>query len=164
MRYWLYILIFTLMATVSFVYAQTNVTATVDTVNRTTSMSNGILSITINNKGQVNALIYKGKDLVNASKGGRFYLSYNDQNGYHELSPDKVHIQKQTDNYAEVVYTKSNGNLILSQGFIMLKNVSGLYGYVIVKGTVTPVNLQEMRIVYRVDPNSFDYSYVTNRR
>jgi len=161
MRLNLFSLIFVLMAVVSSSFAQSNVTATIDTGSRMASMSNGIVSINISSKGQVSSLSHNGKSLL--SNGGKFYFSYNDQSSYYELNPESIRIQKQNDDYAEVAYTHTNGSLILEQGFVMLKVVSGLYSYVTVKGTTTSTNLREMRIVYRVDPNRFDYGYVSDR-
>ncbi len=158
-----YFLIIITLCTISVTWAQNNVVATIDSGNRTSSMSNGIISITINSKGQVNSLIYNNKDLINAPNKGRFYFSYNDQAGYYELSPNEIRIQKQNDDYVEIVYSRTNGNLVIEQGFIMRKGVSGLYSYVLVKGTSSSVKLREMRLVYRVDPERFDYGYVSNQ-
>lgn len=145
------------------VSAQEDVTASINVSNRSATMSNGIVRITINSKGQVNLLEHNGYDLLNASKGGRLYFSYNDQNSYSELSPDAIRIEKQNSDYAEVVYSRTTGDLLLEQGFILRKGVSGVYSYVVVKGTSTPIKLREMRVVYRVDPSAFDYGYVTER-
>ena len=161
MRYFRTTLFLFLLLFTSTIFAQSNVTASVDTGARTATMSNGIVSISINSKGQVSSLSHQGKSLL--SNGGRFYFSYNDQSSYHELSPDNVRLEKQTDDYAEVVFSHSSGDLIVEQGYIMRKGVSGIYSYVTVKGTSTTVKLREMRVVYRVDPNQFDYGYVTDR-
>lgn len=152
-----------LFFSVSIVSAQENVTASINVSNRTATMSNGIVRLTINSKGQVNLLEHNGTDLLNASKGGRLYFSYNDQSSYSELSPDAIRIEKQNSDYAEVVYSRTSGDLLLEQGFILRKGVSGVYSYVVVKGTSTPIKLREMRVVYRVDPSAFDYGYVTER-
>ncbi len=144
-------------------YSQQNVTATISASAKTASMDNGIVSITISSAGQVSSLIYNSKDLVEASKGGKFYFSYNDQNGYHVLSPDAVRIEKQTDDYAEVVYSNTTGDLHVEQAFILLKGVSGIYSYITIKGTPSAVSLGEMRVVYRVSPTLFDYGYVTDK-
>ncbi len=144
------------------VSAQNDVTATINTSNLSATMSNDIITLTINSKARVNSLTYNGTDLINSSSNGRFYLSYNDADGYNELSPDSIRIQKYTEDYAEVVYSNTSGNLILEQGFILKKGVSGLYSYVTVKGTSSTVKVREMRVVYRVDPDLFDYGYVTN--
>lgn len=141
--------------------SQSNVTATVDIQNRVTSMDNGIISITINSKGQVNSLLYNNKDLIDANNQGRFYFSYNDQNAYSELSPDTVRIEKQTSDYVEVVYSRTTGALLIEQAFIMQKGVSGIYSYITLKGTSTPISLREMRIVYRVNRALLNYGYVS---
>jgi hypothetical protein len=143
--------------------AQENISVTANTSSRRAIMSNGIISITINSKGQVDTLIYNNQDLIDASHGGRFYFSYNDQDGYLELSPGSVRIQKQTDDYAEVVYSNNSGNLIMEQAYIMVKGGNGIYSYVTLKGTSAEVQLLEMRVVYRVSPSLFTYGYITDR-
>jgi rhamnogalacturonan endolyase len=143
-------------------YSQQNVTVSVSTDTKTALMDNGIISISINSKGQVESLIYNEKDLIDANNHGRFYFSYNDQYGYYELYPDKVWIEKQTDDYAEVIYSNTTGNLHIEQAYILLKEVSGIYIYVTVRGTSTPVTLRELRVVYRVNPSLFYYGYVTD--
>jgi len=143
--------------------SQPNVTATIDTGNRTAALSNGLVSVSVNSKGQVYALTHEGKELLETDKGGRFYFSYNDQVGYKELNPNAIRIQKLSDDYAEVVYSNTSGSLIIEQAFILRKGVSGLYCYITVKGTSTPVTLREMRMVYRVSPTQFNYGYVTDR-
>lgn len=118
------------ISTIAFSYldAQDNVTASVNTFSRTASMTNGIISITINSKGQVDALIYNNGDLIDALHGGRFYFSNNDQDSYQELSHGSIRIEKQTGNYGKVVYTNSSGTLIVEQAYILVKGVSGIYG------------------------------------
>jgi len=154
-----HIYIFCLVLFSNFLKAQDNVSVSVDTGNRTATMNNGIVSIAINSSGQVNSLIYNGKNLV--SNGGKFYFSYNDQNAYSELSPGSVRIEKQNADYAEVVYSNTTGTLHIEQGFVMKKGESGIYSYVTVKGTPTAIQLREMRVVYRVNPDLFDYGYVS---
>jgi len=157
----IWILLFTTISTVS--YSQQNVTASISSSAKTASMDNGIVSITISSAGQVSSLLYNAKDLVNASKKGKFYFSYNDLSGYHVLSPDSVRIEKQSDDYAEVVYSHMTGDLHVEQAYILLKGVSGIYSYITLKGTSTTVSLGEMRVVYRLNPTLFDYGYVTDK-
>lgn len=151
-----------LVTAVSSVFSQDRVVATIDENNLTASLSNGIISITINSKGHVNSLNYNGKDLINASQGGRLYFSYNDQHSYSELSPDNIRIEMQTDDCVEVVYSRTSGSLLLEQGFIMRNGISGIYSYIIIKGSPLAIKLREMRVVYRVDPERFTYGYVTD--
>jgi rhamnogalacturonan endolyase len=159
----LYILISWGLLCVTALTAQENVTVSVNSSSRIASMNNGIISLTINSKGQVNSFIYKGKDLIDAGNGGRFYFSYNDQDSYKELSPDGIRIEKQTDDYAEVIYSNTSGTLMIEQAYVMLKGISGIYCYIILKGTSTEIRLREMRVVYRVSPSLFTYGYVTDR-
>ena len=156
------ILVIAFLNHASLLKAQDNVAISVDLSTRVASMSNGIISITINSKGQVNSLIYNNKDLINSSHGGVFYFSYNDQNDYYNLDPNSVRIEQQTDDYAEIVYSNTTGTLQREQAFIMLKGVSGIYSYVTIKGTSTEIKLREMRVVYRVSPSLFTYGYVTD--
>ncbi|MFB6317173.1 polysaccharide lyase family protein [Saccharicrinis sp. FJH54] len=142
----------------SLISAQPTVTATISESSRTATMSNGTVSLSINSKGQVSSITLNGHEFV--SNGGKFYFSYNDQDAYYELNPDGIRIQKQTDDYAEVVYSNTTGNIKVEQGFILKSGVNGLYSYVIVRGTSKTTRLREMRVVYRVDPNQFDYGYV----
>jgi len=150
------------MTTGAGLFAQGNVSVSVDNVNRTATMGNGLVSISINSKAQVTSLVYEGKDLIDAGHGGRFYFSYNDQDSYRELSPNGIRLEKQTDDYAEVVYSNTTGTLHLEQAFIIRKGVSGIYSYITVKGTSTIISLREMRVVYRVSPSLFEYGYVTD--
>ncbi|MFC0876744.1 polysaccharide lyase family protein [Saccharicrinis sp. FJH2] len=142
----------------SVLSVHSSVSVTIDSGSRTASMSNETISLSINSKGQVSSMKLNGHEYV--SNGGKFYFSYNDQNDYYELNPNAIRIQKQTDDYAEVVYSNTTGNIKVEQGFILRSGVNGLYSYVIVKGTTTSTRLREMRVVYRVDPNQFDYGYV----
>ena len=66
-----------LIASSHLLHAQANVSVSVDTGAKTATLNNGIISVAINSSGQVNSLVYNGKNLVD--NGGKFYFSYNDQ-------------------------------------------------------------------------------------
>lgn len=140
--------------------AQSNVTATIDATNRTATMSNGIITIGVASSGMVTSLTHNGTELIS---GGKFYLDYTDSIGNKAFGPNTIRIEKLTSDYAEVVYSRTTGQLVIEQGFILRKNVSGIYTYATVKGTNTPVKVREMRIVYRVNPTLFTYGYVSDR-
>ena len=53
-------------------YSQTNVTATIDAIGRTATMSNGIVTLSINSGGQVSSLIFNGKELINVGYASKF--------------------------------------------------------------------------------------------
>ncbi|MDA3879545.1 MAG: polysaccharide lyase family protein [Prolixibacteraceae bacterium] len=138
------------------------ITANVN-ADKTAEMSNSIISMKINSKGQVNFFSLNGKDLVNANNKGRFYFSYNSAD-YHELSPTEAKLTRLTDELAEITHTNTSNELIIEQSYILLKDVPGAYCYITLKGNATSVNLREMRVVYRVDPDMFDYAYVSDQR
>jgi rhamnogalacturonan endolyase len=141
-------------------HAQSEVTASIDASARTATMSNGLISICISSGGMVTSLNYKGKDLIS---GGKFYLDYTDSASNKAFDPNAIRIEKQNSDYAEVVYSKTTGPVILEQGYILRKNVSGIYTYVTVQGTATAIKIREMRIGYRVNPELFTYGYVSDR-
>jgi rhamnogalacturonan endolyase len=140
--------------------AQSDVTATIDATARTATMSNGIVTIGIASSGMITSLNHNGTELIS---GGKFYLDYTDSASNKAFGPNAIRIEKQNSDYAEVVYSRTTGPIILEQGFILRKNVSGIYTYVTVKGTATATKVLEMRIVYRVNPTLFTYGYVSDR-
>lgn len=141
-------------------FAQSDISLSVDVSARTSVLSNGIISINIGSNGIVSSFKLNGKELIGS---GKFYYDYTDSVSNKAFSPNIVRIQKQTADYGEVVYSRTTGDLIMEQGFIIRKGISGFYTYATVKGTSTRIKLREMRMVYRVDPNQFTYGYVTDR-
>ena len=141
--------------------AQSDITISIDATARTASLSNGVISMSINSSGYVSSFKLNGYEYVGS--GGKFYYDYTDSVSNKAFSPNAVRIQKQTADYGEVVYSRTTGDLILEQGFILRKGVNGFYTYATVKGTATRIRLKEMRMVYRVNPNLFTYGYVTDR-
>jgi len=155
-----YLLILVFVFFTTRLHAQSDVTASIDATARTATMSNGIITIGIASSGMVTSLKHNGTELIS---GGKFYLDYTDSASNKAFGPNAIRIEKQNSDYAEVVYSKTTGPIILEQGFILRKNVSGIYTYVTVKGTSTATKVLEMRIVYRVNPTLFTYGYVTDR-
>lgn len=141
--------------------AQSDVYLSVDVNARTAFLSNGTISMSIGSNGIVSSFKHQDKELI--GNGGKFYFDYTDSISNKAFSPNLVRIQKQTSDYGEVVYSRTTGDLILEQGFIVRKGVSGFYTYATVKGTANRIRLKEMRMVYRVDPNLFSYGYVTDK-
>lgn len=137
------------------------ISATVSTSSKTAELSNGIISMTINSKGHVNYFALNGQDMVNAEKGGRFYFSYNSA-AYHELDPTSVRIAQQTDNLVEVIYSSTEGEMVVEQSYILLKDVQGAYSYITLKGKTDNISLREMRVVYRTDKDLLTYAYVSD--
>ena len=143
------------------IYADDKVTVSVNGME--TKMSNGIVSIVIGTNGRVNTLTYKGSDNLIGSTGIYFDSTVKGR-GNKPLSPSKVEIIKQTDDYAEVLYTNTSYDPQFQQGIILKRGVSGIYMYVIGNGTANSAEklVQETRICTRLSED-FLYGYVDDR-
>lgn len=124
-------------------------------------LTNGVLQVTINPKGKVTRCTYRDEDLF--GKQGTIYFSCNQPN-YSDLKATKVEVIRQTDDYAEILYTNENPkNIKWSQGYIIRKGVNGIYSYVVAEGVADDSHLKEARIVYRLDGDKFTYGYVSEQ-
>ncbi len=102
---------------------------------RSCTMSNGIINISIANNGQVQTLKHPSNGNVNILSNNGIYFDYtSDKN--RALSPASARIVRQEPDYAEVVYTSTANDALptYEHGYIMRKGESGIYTYVIVHG------------------------------
>ena len=84
--------------------ADDNVKATQDGL--ATVLSNGLVNISINAKGQINKMSLNGGSNVIGSTG--VYFDFTSKSvGNKPLNPSKAEIVRQTDDYAEVVYSNT---------------------------------------------------------
>lgn len=115
----------------------------------TTTMTNGRVTIKIDSSGRIASLKYNTHEML-ASNG--VYFDYTTANGNQGLSPSKVEIIKDSVGLCEVLYSATSGNTIFQQGFIMKKNVAGVYTYVIATGTATSASepIKEARVCTRL--------------
>ena len=115
----------------------------------------------INSSGRVSSLTLGGTELL-GSNG--IYFDYTTAQGNKGLSPSKLKVVKQTDDYCEVLYSAESGNTIWEQGFIMRKGIQKLYTYVIATGTATSASepIKEARICTRT-AEALLYGYVDYR-
>lgn len=129
------------------------------------TMSNQIgtrkLVAKINSAGRVSSLTLGGTELL-GSNG--IYFDYTTAQGNQGLSPTKINVVKQTEDYCEVLYSAESGNTIWQQGFIMRRGVQKLYTYVIATGTETSADepIKEARICTRT-AETLLYGYVDYR-
>ncbi|NPD90994.1 polysaccharide lyase family protein [Xylanibacter muris] len=140
--------------------AQDNVTMSMK--DRTTTMDNGLVRITIGSNGRISNMTRAGSSNNLLGSNG-IYFDYTAASNQ-GLNPSKAEIIKQTDDYAEVLYSNTSDNLRFQQGFIMRKGVSGVYVYVIANGTSgsESVNLREARVCTRLN-SGFLNGYVDDR-
>lgn len=137
-------------------------------------LSNGQLTVTITDKGTVDAIrTGDGKDILKTGNDEMGCLDYtfidsNDESNFRELyvssdtSKPTVTKVKETADMVELLFTNDNNGLAQtwSLGYIMRKGVSGLYTYASVKGSSTE-NLREARMKWRPGA-SFNYGWVSD--
>lgn len=116
----------------------------------TTTFDNGKLLIKIDSNGRVSSIKYNKTHELLASNG--VYFDYTTANGNQGLSPSKVEVIKNTAEMCEVLYSATSGNTIFQQGYIVRKNVAGIYTYVIATGTSTSASepIKEARVCTRL--------------
>lgn len=115
-----------------------------------TTMNNGRLIVTIGTNGQVSSIKYNQSHELLASSG--IYFDYTTSSGNKALNPSTLKIVKDTPEMCEVLYSASSGNTIFEVGYIMRKDVQGLYVYVIATGTATSASepIKEARVCSRL--------------
>lgn len=139
----------------------------------TCTISNDLIKITIDTKGQITSCIfYKNGDgdANNAQElmGGsgtakRAYFSLSNSSG--EITPgttDHVYVKTNTADQVEVQYTMhQSNNMEWTIGYIVRRGVSGIYNYAIMnaKGNC---NFEEARMGFRGSASIFNYAYVND--
>ncbi|MCM1163055.1 MAG: polysaccharide lyase family protein [Muribaculaceae bacterium] len=102
---------------------------------RECTMSNGIITLTIDSSGKAKTMKHPSNGDANILGNNGIYFDYT-ANKNRALSAGKAEIVKQTDDYIEVLYTAASNSALptYSHGFILRKGESGVYTYVIVNG------------------------------
>ena len=114
------------------------------------TMNNGKIVVSIGSNGRVSSYKYNLSKELLGSNG--VYFDYTTSQGNKALSPTKLTVVKDTPDMCEVLYSATSGNTIFEQGYIMRKNVAGIYTYVIATGTSTSANepIKEARVCTRL--------------
>ncbi|NLW55507.1 MAG: hypothetical protein GX050_02605, partial [Firmicutes bacterium] len=126
----------------------------------TTVMSNGLVTVKINARGELSSLDKDRQELIGP---GRFYLSYHLNGKFGELNPLACRILQNDGKTAEVVYTGNRGALTFDLHYVLRQGVSGVYCYIVAKNEKAPARLAELRLVMRVAPEIFNYAYTAER-
>lgn len=147
------ILLSALAGTLAFgAFAEESVPVTVtQNANGTVSMKNGMMSMTIGTNGRVSFLKpFKLKSSILGTNGIYFDYTASANTG---LNPDKIEVIADTEDYGEVLFSNTTGALKVSQGYILRRDDSAIYTYVIIRGSKTSssVNLREARVCTRLD-------------
>jgi rhamnogalacturonan endolyase len=139
---------------------------------QTLTLENGIVAITFGPDGSATSLVKNGRELVHNLNGivprdpdrnRTWYIDYGGGSGrlmadlirVVKVSPAMVHIA--------VIDTGKTSRYYLEHHILLMKGESGLYGYVICKNIKNQRLGSEMRTMYRLDRDIFDYAYVSER-
>lgn len=159
----LFLILITLVASTG-TWAADAVKLTLDGDNRGATVSNGLVTIHIAANGNVNSAKYLDNEMIQPGKGGNVYLSYvadSTKNG--RLNADTTIVVRQTDDIVEVVCRQKDfvDHLKWEVGYIVRKGVCGYYTYAVVK-TDGINGIHEARIVHRLNPQIFNYAWVSD--
>lgn len=145
------ILLSALAGTLAFgAFAEESSPVSLTTTGNQATMSNGLLMLTIGANGRVNFMKPTSSKLNVLGSNG-IYFDYT-ASANKAMSPDKFEIISQTEDYAEVLYTNTTSNPIMSQGYIMRRGETAIYTYVIFRGTAnsSSVSIREARVCTRL--------------
>ena len=159
----LFIILITLF-TVTGLWAADDVRLTLDADHRGATVSNGLVTIRITADGNVNSVKYDNKEMVQSGKKGNVYMSYvadSTKNG--RLNADTTIIVRQTDEIVELIYRHKDflDYLQWEVGYIVRKGICGYYTYATVKSSGNN-GIHEARIVHRLNPQIFNYAWVSD--
>ncbi|HWC98278.1 MAG TPA: polysaccharide lyase family protein [Candidatus Sulfopaludibacter sp.] len=135
-------------------------------------MENGEISITFAGDGSATSLIKNGRELVHNLNGleGRdpdrqrtWYIDYNGGRG--RLVADTISIVESTPEMGHIAIIDSGrtSTFALEHHILLKKGESGLYGYVICRNPKNVALGGEMRSMYRLDRDIFDWAYTSER-
>ena len=163
------ILLLLALASFQFGQAADAVKLTLDAEKRGAEITNGLFSMTINPEGSVTAIRYAGEDILVGGQDGTAYLSYVTDQMKNGLKADATTVVNETPDQVEIVYSNSRESRSLhwSVGYIVRKGVPGYYTYAVVKARETSKGkfdngLHEARLVYRMNPDIFNYVWVND--
>jgi rhamnogalacturonan endolyase len=135
-------------------------------------LSNGLIKIKFDKTASVSSLVKDGVELVgnlqgverDTNKHRTFYVDYH-CGKFKDLEAHELRVIKNTPEMAHIAYIDNGTNnpLYLEYHIVMKKGESGLYSYVIAKNLKEQVAINEMRTIYRLDRDKFDYAYMSER-
>jgi rhamnogalacturonan endolyase len=130
------------------------------------------ISITFGSDGSATSLIANGQELAHNLNGivprdvdahRTWYIDYNAGGGH--LVADNIRIVRITPEVAHIAIIDSGATsaFYLEHHILLMKGDSGLYCYVICRNPKNRRLGGEMRTMYRLDRNIFDWAYVAER-
>ncbi|MFX0098716.1 MAG: polysaccharide lyase family protein [Candidatus Hodarchaeota archaeon] len=127
------------------------------------SIDNGMIKIEIDPAGKATLMEYNKRDLI--GERGNFYMSYAVDEGetkFYNLNNPIMEVIRQTPELVEVMYRDTTGPIIIELHYVVLKGSSGCYAFVVAEGKTDPAIMMELRVVYRANPDIFNYAYTSD--
>jgi rhamnogalacturonan endolyase len=136
------------------------------------TLDNGLLAITFGPDGSATSLVKNGQELIHNLNGivprdtdahRSWYIDYSGGGG--RLIADVIRVVQVSPAMAHiaVIDNGENNRFPLEHHILLRKGESGLYGYVICRNPNNRRLGGEMRTMYRLDRNIFDWAYVSER-
>lgn len=140
------------------------------------TLSNGLISITFGPDGSASSLLKDGHELAHNLNGivprdkdahRTWYIDYNAGSGH--LVADVIRIVEVTPSVAHIAVIdlgpegSAHSAFPMEHHILLRKGESGLYGYVICRNPNNRRLGGEMRSMYRLDRDIFDWAYVSER-
>jgi rhamnogalacturonan endolyase len=137
------------------------------------TLRNGQISIAFGPDGSATSLVKDGRELAHNLNGivprdvdahRTWYIDYNAGGGH--LVADTIRIVQATPEMAHIAIIDSGTSsaFYLEHHILLMRGESGLYGYAICRNPKNRRLGGEMRSMYRLDRNIFDWAYVSERR
>ena len=131
-------------------------------------LSNGLVTVTIANSGQVTQVSKAGTSLM--SSGETMYVSESGGSSYYALAAQSHSVVRQTADTVELSFIDTSGaphDMDWDVHYVMRQGVSGFYYFLVTRvGTAThpnPATLSELRTVQRFDEKVLSKGYCGER-
>jgi rhamnogalacturonan endolyase len=131
-------------------------------------VSNGLVSITIGNDGQLTQVAKNGKSLM--ASGDSLYVSESGGSTYYSIRASSHAVVQQTQDIVELSFVDTSGgnhDMDWDLHYVVRRGVSGFYYFLVTTvGTSThptPATLSELRTVQRFDPSVLSNGYSGER-
>ena len=131
-------------------------------------VSNGLVSITVGNDGQLTQVVKSGKSLM--ASGDTLYVSESGGSTYYSIGASSHAVVQQTPDIVELSFVDTSGgnhDMDWDLHYVVRRGVSGFYYFLVTKvGTTThpnPATLSELRTVQRFDPAILSNGYSGER-
>ncbi len=136
-------------------------------------MINQYLHACFNEEGKAYSLIYNNQELIGNLEGAEgdpdkhncFYCDYHVKGGTVNMKPTKVSIVENNTHIIHVAYIDDQSKLGIEYHLILKENDSAIYSYVKAwNNSDSPYEINEFRVVYRLDHRLFYIGYNGERQ